>query len=186
MPIAAAAVVSEMPTHIPDHVDDYLREGQESDASDIHLPVNCQPTWRRFGIVEPIWPSAPMLTAADTERLAMGFLDAAQQKLLHERGYRFARAGGARAFDPTKDNPLLLPQAFDGKPDSTLEQFKTAVAQARDGKIAVMTFHGVPDIKHPWVNTTPEKFEAYLRHLKETGCKVVALRDLVKYLPAAK
>jgi twitching motility protein PilT len=86
MPIAAVAVVSDMPTHIPDHVDDYLREGQESDASDIHLPVNCQPTWRRYGIVEPIWPSAPMLTAADTERLAMGFLDAAQQKLLHERG----------------------------------------------------------------------------------------------------
>lgn len=112
--------------------------------------------------------------------------NAAAVTLLRERGYRFARAGGARAFDPAKDEPLLLPQAFDGKPDSTLEQFKAAVAQARDGKIAVLTFHGVPDIKHPWVNTTPEKFEAYLRHLKETGCKVVALRDLVKYLPAAK
>lgn len=107
-------------------------------------------------------------------------------KLLRERGYRFARAGGARAFDPAKDEPLLLPQAFDGKPDSTLEQFKAAVALARDGKIAVMTFHGVPDVKHPWVNTTQEKFEAYLHHLKETGCKVVALRDLAKYLPAAK
>ena len=71
-------------------------------------------------------------------------------KLLRERGYQFARAGGAQAFDPTKDEPLTMPQAFDGKPDSTLEQFKAAVAQAKDGKIAVMTFHGVPDIKHPW------------------------------------
>jgi peptidoglycan/xylan/chitin deacetylase (PgdA/CDA1 family) len=112
--------------------------------------------------------------------------NAAAVTLLRERGYRFARAGGARAFDPAQDEPLLLPQAFDGKPDSTLEQFKAAVALARDGKIAVLTFHGVPDVKHPWVNTTPEKFEAYLRHLKETGCRVVALRDLVKYLPAAK
>lgn len=110
--------------------------------------------------------------------------NAAAVTLLRERGYRFARAGGARAFDPAQDEPLLLPQAFDGKPDSTLEQFKAAVALARDGKIAVLTFHGVPDVKHPWVNTTPEKFEAYLRHLKETGCRVVALRDLVKYLPA--
>ncbi len=110
----------------------------------------------------------------------------AAAKLLRERSYRFARAGGDRAFDPAQDDPLLLPQAFDGKPDSTLEQFKAAVALARGGKIAVMTFHGVPDVKHPWVNTTPEKFEAYLRHLKETGCQVVALRDLGKYLPPAK
>lgn len=107
-------------------------------------------------------------------------------KLLRERGYQFARAGGARAFDPAKDDPLTLPQAFDGKPDSTLEQFKAAVALAKDGKIAVMTFHGVPDLKHPWVNTDPAKFESYLAHLKEQGCRVVALRELAKYLPARK
>lgn len=104
-------------------------------------------------------------------------------KLLRERGYRFARAGGSKAFDPATDDPLLMPQAFDGKPESTLEQFKAAVALARDGKIAVMTFHGVPDIKHPWVNTDPEKFESYLAHLKQEGCRVIALRDLAKYLP---
>lgn len=107
-------------------------------------------------------------------------------KLLRGRGYQFARAGGALAFDPAKDDPLTMPQAFDGKPDSTLDQFKAAVAQAKDGKIAVMTFHGVPDIKHPWVNTDPAKFEAYLQHLKDSGCKVIAMRDLAKYLPAQK
>ncbi len=103
-------------------------------------------------------------------------------KLLRERGYRFARAGGARAFDPAKDEPLTLPQAFDGKPASTLEQFKAAVAQARDGKIAVMTFHGVPDIKHPWVSSDPAKFESYMQHLKDEGCKVIALRDVAKHV----
>ena len=108
----------------------------------------------------------------------------AATKLLRERGYRFARAGGARAFDPAKDEPLTLPQAFDGKPASTLEQFKAAVALAKDGKIAVMTFHGVPDIKHPWVNTDPAKFESYLAHLKEQGCRVIALRDLARFVPA--
>ncbi len=110
-------------------------------------------------------------------------------KLLRERGYRFARAGGAKAYDPTADDSLTLPQAFDGKPESTLEQFKAAVAQARDGKVAVFTFHGVPDIKHPWVNTDPAKFESYLAHLKQEGCKVIAMRDLAKYVavkPPAK
>lgn len=106
----------------------------------------------------------------------------AAAKLLSERGYLFARAGGAKAFDPATDNPLLMPQAFDGKPDSTLEQFKAAVAQAKDGKIAVMTFHGVPDIKHPWVNTDPAKFESYMQHLKDEGCTVIAMRDLKKYV----
>lgn len=103
-------------------------------------------------------------------------------KLLRERGYRFARAGGGQAFDPAKDEPLTLPQAFDGKPESTLEQFKAAVAQARDGKIAVMTFHGVPDIKHPWVNTDPAKFESYMNHLIQERCTVIPMRDLAKYL----
>ena len=102
------------------------------------------------------------------------------------RVYIFARAVGAQAFDPAKDEPLLMPQAFDGKPESTLEQFKTAVAQAKDGKIAIMTFHGVPDIKHPWVNTDPAKFESYLQHLKDEGCTVIAMRDLTKYLAPKK
>jgi peptidoglycan-N-acetylglucosamine deacetylase len=102
--------------------------------------------------------------------------------LLRARGYQFARAGGARAFDPSADEPLLIPQAFDGKPESSLEQFKAAVALAKSGKIAVMTFHGVPDIKHPWVTTDPVKFESYMQHLKAEGCTVIAMRDLAKYM----
>jgi peptidoglycan/xylan/chitin deacetylase (PgdA/CDA1 family) len=105
----------------------------------------------------------------------------AAARLLRERGYRFARAGGARLYDPSLDDPLLLPQAFDGRPESTLAQFQAAVAGAREGKVAVLTFHGVPDVKHPWVNTDPVKFEAYLQHLKAEGCRVIALRDLDAY-----
>lgn len=107
-------------------------------------------------------------------------------KLLRERGYHFARAGSAKAFDPVSDDPLTMPQAFDSKPEGTLEQFKAAVAQASNGKIAVMTFHGVPDIKHPWVNTDPAKFESYMAHLKEQGCRVIAVRDLEKYIELKK
>ena len=60
------------------------------------------------------------------------------------------------------------------------EQFKEAVNKAKDGQVSVMTFHGVPDVKHPWVNTDPDKFRAYMDYLKQSGCKVVALRDLKK------
>ncbi|MEO6053247.1 MAG: PilT/PilU family type 4a pilus ATPase [Chthoniobacterales bacterium] len=68
------------------HIDKYLSVGKQSDASDIHLSVNCQPTWRRFGSLEPIWLRAPVLTPADTENLAMGFLTEEQKMQLTERG----------------------------------------------------------------------------------------------------
>ena len=61
-----------------DHVDQYLMVGKESDASDVHLAINAPPSWRRFGVLEPIWQKAPVLTAADTERLATSFLADAQ------------------------------------------------------------------------------------------------------------
>lgn len=105
-------------------------------------------------------------------------------KLLRERGYKFARAGGNSAFDPAKDEPLTMPQAFDSKPGCTLAQFASAVAGAKDGKIAVMTFHGVPDIKHPWVNTDPALFEKFMQHLKDEKCTVISVREMAKYLPA--
>jgi peptidoglycan/xylan/chitin deacetylase (PgdA/CDA1 family) len=107
-------------------------------------------------------------------------------EVLKERGYKAARAGGGRAFDPKTDNPLLIPQAFDSKPKVTMEQFKAAVAKARDGKIAVLTFHGVPDKQHPWVHTDPERFTQYMNYLKAEGYTVVAMRDVVRYLPATK
>jgi peptidoglycan/xylan/chitin deacetylase (PgdA/CDA1 family) len=105
-------------------------------------------------------------------------------KVLQERGYKYARAGGKEAVDPAKDSSLTYPQAFDSKPDSTVAQFKEAVAKAKDGKFVIMTFHGVPDIKHPWVNTDPENFVLYMAHLKIQNCQVIAMRDLAKYLPA--
>jgi len=85
-PTTEAPATDEQPVQSLEHVDHYLRIGQESDASDIHLPVNCKPTWRRFGNLEPIWLQAVNLTAEDTERLALGFLNEAQQKRLFEQG----------------------------------------------------------------------------------------------------
>ena len=69
-----------------EHVDQYLRVGQESECSDVHLGVNSPPIWRRNGTLEPIWLQAAKLTAADTERLAMAFLTDLQKQLLAERG----------------------------------------------------------------------------------------------------
>ena len=116
-------------------------------------------------------------------------------EVLKKRGYRLARRGGAPefpyeggrgvAFDPRKHSALSIPSAGDARPAWTLEDFVRAVSQAKDGKIAVLQFHGVPDREHPWVSTEPEQFEKYLGYLIDNGYTVIALRDVAKYLPSA-
>ncbi len=112
---------------------------------------------------------------------------------LAELGYKFARRGmqpeteyggiaPGPAYDPAKHHPLLVPTTGDSYPGGTLDNFRKVVDQARDGKIAVLQFHGVPDIAHPWVHTPPELFRKYMDHLKENSFRVVALRDLEPYV----
>ncbi len=112
--------------------------------------------------------------------------------VLKDLGIRFARRGGAPeypyqegrgfAFEPGKDHPLLLPSAGDARPNWMLDDLKRAVGQARDGKIAILQFHGVPDTAHAWVNTGKEQFELFVDYLAKEQYKVIALRDLGKYV----
>jgi peptidoglycan/xylan/chitin deacetylase (PgdA/CDA1 family) len=114
--------------------------------------------------------------------------------ILKELGIRFARRGGAPehpydkgrgfAYEPGADHPLLIPSAGDARPGWTLEDFKRAVNQATNGRIAVLQFHGEPDREHPWVHTPPERFEEYMRYLHVNHFKVIALRDLARYVDA--
>jgi twitching motility protein PilT len=68
------------------HVDDYLAIGQQGGASDIHLGVKARPLWRLHGVLQPIWPGIPKLTAENTQALAQSFLDDAQMTQLRDRG----------------------------------------------------------------------------------------------------
>lgn len=112
--------------------------------------------------------------------------------VLAELGFRFARRGGepehlykdgrGSAYEPGRDHPLLIPSAGDARPHWTLEDFQRAVALARNGRIAVLQFHGVPDRDHPWVHTPPEMFERYMEYLQQEGCRVIALRDLARFV----
>jgi peptidoglycan/xylan/chitin deacetylase (PgdA/CDA1 family) len=102
-------------------------------------------------------------------------------EVLKEMGYLYARTGGDRPFNLAKDNPLLMPHVFDSKPNTNFKLFKAALAKRKKGSILVMTFHGVPDLEHKWVNTEPETFTTYMRHLKAEGYTVIALRDISNY-----
>ena len=119
-------------------------------------------------------------------------IDPGALAILESLGFRFARRGGAPeypyeegngvAYEPGRDHPLLVPSAGDARPVWTIENLKRAVSQAKNGKIAVLQFHGEPDVEHPWVHTPPERFEEYMKYLHDEGFKAIALKDLEKYV----
>ncbi|MEE2752735.1 MAG: polysaccharide deacetylase family protein [Candidatus Latescibacterota bacterium] len=96
--------------------------------------------------------------------------------------YKYDREGGrGPAYTPSRHDPLLIPTTGAAGPNYSVDDFKWSVDQAVNGKVCVLTLHGVPDFDHAWVHTQPETFEAYVRHLKDNNCKVIALRDLKHY-----
>lgn len=119
-------------------------------------------------------------------------IDVGAFSILKEMGIKFARRGGAPeypykngkgfAYEPGLDHPLLIPSAGDARPDWEFEDFKAAVDQAEFGRIAVLQFHGAPDLAHAWVNTPADNFEKYMGYLAVNDFKVIAMRDLAKYV----
>ncbi len=119
------------------------------------------------------------------------------REVLEKAGYKFARRGmqpevsyGLKQpgplFDPENNHRLLIPSAGDGYPEWTLDHFKKVVDRAKNGKIAVIQFHGIPDIVHPWVHTPPERFKEYMSYLKENDFNVVSLKDIGTFIPEDK
>lgn len=108
----------------------------------------------------------------DTSRRAL--------KVLTDKGYLFARAGWDRPYDPKYDTPLLMP-GYTTHTDSAARGMELIKA-AKNGKITVLTIHGVPDDAHPWVTTSPEVLESYFKYMKDNHYTVIAMRDLVKYV----
>ena len=86
-------------------------------------------------------------------------------------------------YDPQKHHPLLIPTSGDSYPGWTLEHFQKVVDQAGPGKIVVLQFHGVPDPSHPWVDTPPALFREEMSYLKRQGFRVIALKDVARYVP---
>jgi peptidoglycan/xylan/chitin deacetylase (PgdA/CDA1 family) len=114
-------------------------------------------------------------------------------EVLRRTGYRFARRGESPeaeygtlqigpTFDPRRHHPLLIPTTGDAYPNWTLEHFIKVVSHAKAGQAVVLQFHGVPDVKHPWVHTPPENFRQYMSYLKGHGYRVIALRELEPYI----
>ena len=99
---------------------------------------------------------------------------------LQKKGYVFARAGGGRAYDPLKDHPYLIPSW--ATEETNKKTILASFDEAKDGKVVILTIHGVPDLEHPWVNTPPKLLEEHLTYLSENDFTVISLKELEEYI----
>ncbi len=120
-----------------------------------------KPTTLAWPVFQVIWDSCPGLAT---------------------NGYIFGRGGHFRPYRPTVDNPFDVPCLGAG----TTDEFVKSVRQATGGKIAVIIYHGVPDMEHTAVSLDPEVFKAQMQYLKDNHYKVIALRDLAEYVDPVK
>jgi peptidoglycan/xylan/chitin deacetylase (PgdA/CDA1 family) len=135
----------------------------------------------RVGVPKPMsfaWPGDNFGPEA-LEQLRKHGIKLARRGMQPEVPYGEVQVGPLLDF--TKNAPLLIPTSGDAYPGWSLAHFKEVVAGAKDGKVVVLQFHGVPDIVHPWVNTPPEMFRQYMLYLKRNGYHVIALRDVLPY-----
>lgn len=107
--------------------------------------------------------------------------DSLSQVVLHEMGYKYARAGGSKYYNLQQDPVLAIPSYTMGSTDKLEERTWKALQEIQPGQILVFTIHGIPDIAHPDYTTSVEVFTKFLDYIKEHHFKVIAMRDLEKY-----
>jgi peptidoglycan/xylan/chitin deacetylase (PgdA/CDA1 family) len=106
--------------------------------------------------------------------------DEATVKFMENYGYKFARIGENRPYNPESDHPMLVPSWCMGADNR--DEIIAAMQEASKGNIVVLTIHGVPDTAHPFVSTPLALFKEHLQYLSDNGFTVIALRDLEKYV----
>lgn len=169
----------EIGNHTRHHRNVTQQSAEELEADLQHIDARCE----AYGIPRPTTFCYPGYSHDETA-----------VQVLAAHGFNFARRGVAPeyayggegdrgpAYNPILHHPLLIPTTGASGPNWNFEDFTWALAHAKNGNIAILTFHGVPDVEHPWIHTEPEAFEAYMAYLSQNGYTVIALRDLTDYV----
>jgi peptidoglycan/xylan/chitin deacetylase (PgdA/CDA1 family)/lysophospholipase L1-like esterase len=127
-----------------------------------------------------------------------GHFDRRTLAILKELGYLTARrgrdperplqdhGGNGRAYDPREDDPFLIPSTLTrGSGAKEDERIRNALDLATAGNVAVLTYHGVPDV-YRHCSVSVERFRKDMKFLGESGATVIALRDLSRYVDLAR
>jgi peptidoglycan/xylan/chitin deacetylase (PgdA/CDA1 family) len=109
-----------------------------------------------------------------------GFIsDATKIPVLNLLGYNTARLGGNRAYHPVNDGSYYIPSFTLNTHNE--QEIIDAFANAKNGYAVVLTVHGVPDLAHDALSTTPAVFESCMKYLYDNHYTVVSMRALTGY-----
>ena len=134
------------------------------------------------GVPKPVtfaWPANAFGPEARATLERMGY-SLARRGMAPEHPERTAQIG--LAWDPSRQEHLLIPSAYVAHPDWTLEHFAKVVDRARGGRPVVLQFHDVTGDRGIGYSVGPERFREFMDYLDREGCHVVALGDLLPYL----
>jgi peptidoglycan/xylan/chitin deacetylase (PgdA/CDA1 family) len=104
--------------------------------------------------------------------------DTISQGILKKRGYKFARIGSSKLYDPSIDSLLAVPSFTVISSDKHMDLVVNTLKNLGPGEVVVLTFHGVPDVLHPDYSTTIKSFKELLDLIKKNKYEVVAMRNL--------
>lgn len=100
-------------------------------------------------------------------------------EILRARGYRYARHGNDKPYMYGESDPMMVPSyAVHEKDNRTYEFVRNIIEQCPDNGAIVLCFHGVPDLAHNHVNTSPQTFKKIMKYLKKENCRVIPLCEL--------
>ena len=112
--------------------------------------------------------------------------DTISQMVLKNKGYQFARTGGAKYYLVNEDSELAIPSYTVIATPKYKERTLSTLQNLRGNDILVLNFHGVPDVLHPDYSTSLEFLKELLQYIKANEFQVAAIKDIKSYLQENK
>ncbi|MBQ2337049.1 MAG: polysaccharide deacetylase family protein, partial [Victivallales bacterium] len=153
----------ELGNHTKDHANPASLSVEENKAQVAYI----EDLFKELQVPAPkvyAYPGAPYVEKAATAVKSMGYIA--------------ARTGGNRPLDLTALNPFDMPSYL--LCDDHPECFDKAFVALKEGKTVILTYHGIPDVEHPWCNVSVEHFTEHMQRLADIGCKCPTYSELMK------
>lgn len=163
----------EIANHTMNHDFGFIHQSEETKTREIEaLAKKCAV----YGIAEPVVFGYPG-----------GVCDQESVELVASLGYHWARGDlvgtgrvGQNVYDPLVDCPLAIP-GFNGAPMFADAQLERVVEQAKDGRVAVLAYHGIDNGDFGRLS-----FRQQLECIYRAGGRCVSFADLEEYIDPLK
>ena len=98
-------------------------------------------------------------------------------KALQECGLKYARTTEPGLWEPGQSDPMRLPCFVITEEHKANFQEAVKLTSGNANAAAIILYHGIPDLHHPWCNTSETTFLEQMEFLADNGFRVLSMRD---------